>query len=58
VIVSADHDPVLDAEATAARRAELAAVERPLVSPTEPNASPWLQKQMRDGDTYDLDPLL
>ncbi|MFN8215948.1 MAG: hydantoinase B/oxoprolinase family protein [Solirubrobacterales bacterium] len=58
VVVSADHDPVLDAEATAARRAELAAVERPVVEPTKPNASPWLARNMRDGDTYDLDPLL
>lgn len=58
VALSADPDPVLDPEATAARRAELAQVERPVVEPTEPNASPWLRQHMRDGDTYDLDPLL
>lgn len=58
VVLSADVDPVLDAEATAARRAELAKVERPVVEPTIPNASPWLARNMRDGDTYDLDPLL
>lgn len=58
VVLSADADPAIDADATAARRAELARAERPVVSPTEPNASPWLQDQMRDGDTYELDPLL
>jgi hypothetical protein len=29
-----------------------------VVTPTVPNASPWLKDQMRDGDTYELDPLL
>jgi N-methylhydantoinase B len=58
VVLSAAADPVIDADATAARRAELAQGPSAVVTPTEPNASPWLQDQMRDGDTYELDPLL
>ncbi len=58
VVLSGDHDPVLDAGATTQRRAELAALERAPITPTEPNASPWLSEQMREGDVYQLDPLL
>ncbi len=58
VVLSDAADPVIDEEATAARRAELALAESPVVTPTEPNASPWLKDQMRAGDTYELDPLL
>ncbi len=58
VVISAGVDPALDAEATAARRAELAAVERPTVSPTVPGASTWLERHRRDGDEFLLDPLL
>ena len=58
VVLSEAADPVIDAAATAAKRAELAKAESAVVTPTEPNASPWLKNQMRDGDTYELDPLL
>ena len=51
-------DPAVDEAATRSLRAELAAVRRPAVVPTEPGASPWLRERMRDGDTYSLDPLL
>ncbi|MGE0068355.1 MAG: hydantoinase B/oxoprolinase family protein [Solirubrobacterales bacterium] len=58
VVLGEGDDPQVDAEATAARRAELAAVERPLLDPTVPNAATWLKDNMRDGDVYLLDPLL
>ena len=45
-----------DVDATAARRAELASVERPAVTPTEPSAATWLEREMRDGDEYLLNP--
>lgn len=47
---------VLDAEATAARRAELARVERPLVDPSAPSASTWLAERQRPGDTFVANP--
>lgn len=58
VALSEGADPKIDAKVTATKRAELAAVERPVVEPTVPNASPWLADNMRKGDTYELDPLL
>ena len=58
VVVSEDNDPVVDAEATAARRAELRKIERPTICPTEPNASEWLAKNMQEGDVYLLNPEL
>lgn len=47
---------VLDAEATATRRAELARVERPLVDPSAPSASTWLAERQRPGDTFVANP--
>ncbi len=58
VVLSEAADPVIDAAATEARRTVLAGTPSKVVTPTEPNASPWLKNQMRDGDTYELDPLL
>jgi len=58
VVLSDDDDPRVDEVATAAKRRELAAVERPQLDPTEPNASTWLKRNMREGDVYLLDPLL
>ncbi|MGH2944753.1 MAG: hydantoinase B/oxoprolinase family protein [Solirubrobacteraceae bacterium] len=57
VVVSDDWDPVLDEAATAARRIELAKVQRPLVEPMEPGASKWLEQNMREGDEYLLNPM-
>ncbi|MDO8209632.1 hydantoinase B/oxoprolinase family protein [Conexibacter sp. CPCC 206217] len=48
----------LDAEATAARRAELAEREVATVDPAEPGAAPWLRRVMRPGDAYLLNPPL
>lgn len=56
VVLSDAWDPVIDVEATAARRLELRAVERPLVEPTSPGASTWLERDMREGDVYLLNP--
>jgi N-methylhydantoinase B len=56
VVLSDDWDPVVDEQATAARRAELEGVERPLVDPMEPDASSWLRDDMRDSDVYLLNP--
>jgi len=55
-------DPVtfaLDGPATERRRAELAAArgELPIIQPTTPNYSTWLKDNMREGDSYLLDPL-
>ena len=58
VVLSDAADPVIDVDATALQRAELAKAPSAVVTPTVPNASPWLKDQMRDGDTYELDPLL
>ncbi|UGS39001.1 hydantoinase B/oxoprolinase family protein [Capillimicrobium parvum] len=56
VVLSDDWDPVIDVAATEARRAELAKVERPMVEPTAPAASTWLERDMREGDEYLLNP--
>jgi N-methylhydantoinase B len=58
VVLSMDSDPRIDEAATAQRRAQLAKLERPVVAPSEPNASRWLSENMREGDVYDLDPSL
>ncbi|NLT05579.1 MAG: hydantoinase B/oxoprolinase family protein [Solirubrobacterales bacterium] len=57
VVLSDDWDPVVDEQATAARRAELAAAGRPLVEPSAPRAATWLAETMRDGDAYLLNPV-
>lgn len=56
VVLSDGADPVVDEAATEARRAELRQVERPVLDPTVPNASTWLQRHMREGDEYHLNP--
>jgi N-methylhydantoinase B len=56
VVLSDDWDPVVDEVATAARRAELAAVERPLVLPGRPSAATWLADTMRPEDEYLINP--
>jgi N-methylhydantoinase B/oxoprolinase/acetone carboxylase alpha subunit len=56
VVLSDDWDPVIDEEATRARRAELAKIERPLLDPPGPAASTWLEGDMREGDVYLLNP--
>jgi N-methylhydantoinase B len=58
VVLSEEADPVVDTGATELLRARLAEVERPTIEPTRPGASPWLSQHMREGDVYDLDPLL
>lgn len=57
VVLSEDWDPALDDAATAARRAELGRVERPIVEPTTPSAATWLAGAMRDGDEYLVNPV-
>lgn len=52
VVIGDGDDPALDPEATRARRAELAARERPLVEPTEPEAATWVEENLRPGDVY------
>jgi N-methylhydantoinase B len=56
VVLSDDDDPVVDEPATAARREQLRAIERPLVEPTVPDASSWVQDNMRSGDVYLISP--
>jgi hypothetical protein len=46
----------LDEQATLARRAELAKLERPIVDPTTPGASTWVEDAMVRGDEYFLNP--
>ena len=57
VAVSDAFDPVIDATETEHLRAELETVDRPIVDPTAPGASTWLDKAMRDIDEYRLNPL-
>jgi N-methylhydantoinase B len=56
VVLSEDSDPTIDHDATAAKRRQLLAVERPLVVPTEPSAAEWVKENMRDGDVYLINP--
>ncbi len=46
----------VDEPATAAARDALRAQGRPLVEPTTPAASRWVERSMRDGDVYLLNP--
>lgn len=57
VVVSDDFDPVVDEEATKTERERLSKIERPLVEPTTPGASNWLEENMRPGDQYLLNPM-
>jgi N-methylhydantoinase B len=56
VIVNSAWDPVVDLDATEARRRVLAEQERPLIDPTEPAASDWLEESMRPEDQYEANP--
>lgn len=58
VVLGSEIDPILDVAATEAAREELSHTERPLVDPSEPGASDWLQQQTREGDEYLLNPIL
>jgi N-methylhydantoinase B len=58
VVLSDGADPRVDEAATAARREQLRGQDRPAVTPTEPNASRWLQDNMREGDVYLRNPQL
>lgn len=58
VVLSDGVDLVVDVEATEARRAELRTGDGPVVTPTTPNASTWLEENMREGDEYLLNPQL
>jgi N-methylhydantoinase B len=52
VVLSEGEDPALDVAATEARRAKLAEGELALVTPTEPEASTWVAKNLGPGDVY------
>jgi N-methylhydantoinase B len=52
VVVDDGEDPELDLEATAARRAELASIEVPVVLPEGPRAAAWVDDNLREGDVY------
>ena len=56
MVLSDDSDPVIDHDATAAKRRELLAMDRPIVVPTEPDAAEWVKENMRDGDVYLVNP--
>lgn len=50
-------DPVIDEEATRRLREEMRNRPRPLIDPEGPAASTWLARNMREEDTYLLNPL-
>ena len=56
VVLSDDVDPVVDSQETEAQRERLRTVGRPLVDPSVPSASTWVQDSMRDGDVYLINP--
>ena len=56
VVLSDNVDPVVDSQETEAQRDRLRAVGRPLVDPSVPSASTWVQDSMRDGDVYLINP--
>ena len=58
VVLGEGSDPEIDADATAARRAELAAVDVPIVLPEGPSAAAWVDDNLRDGDVYLENPTL
>jgi N-methylhydantoinase B len=58
VVVSRDLDPIVDHAATAAHRATMSARPASLVEPTAPGGSTWLGDNMREGDTYTLNPTI
>ena len=58
VALSEDADPVIDEAETERLRETLRVQDRPIVTPTTPNASTWLTERLRDGDEYLLNPQL
>jgi N-methylhydantoinase B len=58
VVLGAGDDPALDEAATAARRAELAVTEVPIVLPQGPSAANWVDQNLREGDVYLENPTL
>jgi N-methylhydantoinase B len=57
VAVSDGFDPTIDEEETKRLQAALSQENRPLVDPASPAASTWLEENMREGDTYLLNPI-
>lgn len=57
VVLSDAADPVIDEAASAELRARLSIQERPMIDPVTPSASRWLEREMREGDVYLLNPL-
>jgi N-methylhydantoinase B len=49
-------DFTVDEAATATARERLAAVARPAFEPSTPSASTWVERNLRDGDVYLLNP--
>jgi N-methylhydantoinase B len=52
VVLNEDFERTVDADATARRRDELRAIERPLIDPTRPGAGTWIARNMRPGDRF------
>jgi len=52
-----DEEPEVQEEATRQAREALRGSPRPPVEPTTPSASTWVDRNMRDGDVYLLNPL-
>jgi N-methylhydantoinase B len=57
VIVEKDGELGVDEEQTVALRTELGAVERPMVEPTGPSSSEWLNERMRPEDQFLVNPI-
>ena len=49
-------DCAVDEAATTAARERLRAVGRPAFEPSTPSASTWVERNLRDGDVYLLNP--
>ena len=58
VVLGEGEDPPIDEAATAARRAELAATEVPIVLPQGPSSAGWVDANLREGDVYLENPTL
>jgi hypothetical protein len=58
VVLGEGEDPTVEEAATAARRAELAATEVPIVLPQGPSAANWVDQNLCEGDVYLENPTL
>jgi N-methylhydantoinase B len=56
VVLAGGDALAVDEEATATARAALREAGRPLVEPTTPSASRWVERNLREGDVYLLNP--